>query len=456
MSANLATEWIEEALPPTDEEGNSSEQSVIRHGMPEVYYDAGRKEFLMQDERGVWFGVSISQFSRKCRLHGISSERISGTCHSAFDAFADDIQHRRSVDFAGQIAGFKPGLLIEGGMRFLVTKGPDLFVPKKGGWPTLEAVFRAVLSDEDFDQLFYWHAWLKMGFEALAAGKRKPGQAMILVGPAECGKSLLQDIITAVLGGREGKPYKFMTDATRFNSNLAGTEHLRIGDENPHTDIRARRNFGAQLKNITVEESHQVEAKYRDALTLRPFWRLSISLNNEPENLLVLPPLDEHIMDKMIILKCTRREMPMPTATLEERGAFWQQLVDELPAYLDWLSDFEIPAHLVSQRFGVQAFLHPAIKSELLTFEPPMVLLDLIDAYLFGPNEKIIVMTAAEIQRELTSETSECRFEARRLLPRPTTCGRYLSSLAGMCSRVKDVRTSDRRAYRITRRPDDG
>jgi len=451
----LARGWAEEEL----ESGlgaESTEQSVIRHGMPEVYYDAGRKEFLMQDERGVWFGVSISQFSRKCRLHGISSAKLPDCCHSAFDAFADDIQHRRAVDFAGQIAGFKPGLLIEGGMRFLVTKGPDLIEPKKGDWPTLDAVFRAVLADEDHDQLFYWHAWVKMSYEALCAGLRKPGQAMILVGPAGCGKTLLQNLITAILGGREAKPYKFMTDATRFNSNLAGAEHLRIGDENPHTDIRARRNFGAQLKNLTVEECHEVEAKYRDALTLRPFWRLSISLNDEPENLMVLPPLDEHIMDKMIILKCRKHEMPMPTATPELRNAFWLQLEKELPAYLDWLSDLEIPAHLVSQRFGVQAFLHPAIKSELLTFEPPMVLLDLIDAYLFGPNEKIIVMTAAEIQRELTSETSECRFEARRLLPRPTTCGRYLSSLAGMCSRVKDVRTSDRRAYRITRRPDDG
>jgi hypothetical protein len=161
-------------------------------------------------------------------------------------------------------------------------------------------------------------------------------------------------------------------------------------------------------------------------------------------------------MDKMIILKCTRRGMPMPTATLEERGVFWQQLVVELPAYLDWLSDFEIPAHLVSQRFGVQAFLHPAIKSELLTFEPPMVLLDLIDAYLIGPNEPFVEMTAAEIQRELTCDTSDCRFEARKLLPRATTCGRYLSSLAGMCARVKEARTSTRRAYRITRRPDDG
>jgi hypothetical protein len=35
----------------------------------------------------------------------------------------------------------------------------------------------------------------------------------------------------------------------------------------------------------------------------------------------------------------------------------------------------------------------------------------------------------------------------------PSSCGRYQQ---GMCPRVKEARTSDRRAYRITRRPDDG
>jgi hypothetical protein len=166
-------------------------------------------------------------------------------------------------------------------------------------------------------------------------------------------------------------------------------------------------------------------------------------------------------MDKMIILKCCKqemrqREMPMPTATPEQRKAFWQQVVDELPAYLDWLSGLVIPDDLVSQRFGVKAFLHPAIKSELLNFEPPMMLLDLIDAHLFGPNDSFIEKTAAEIQHELTCETSACRFEAQRLLQRSTTCGRYLGRLVGMSERVNDARTSDRRAYRITRRPDDG
>jgi hypothetical protein len=447
--------------PPKEAVKNSKtgKPAVIRHQdqpMPEVYYDAGRKEFLMQEARGVWIGLNISQFSRKCRLHGISSKTLDGCCHSAFDHYADNIQDKKSVDFSGAIAGFKAGLLEQGGKRFLVTKGPDLIEPKKGDWSTLEAVFQAVLTDKNFNQLFYWHAWVKMGFEALVAGLRKPGQAMILVGPAECGKSLLQDILTVAFGGREAKPYKFMTDATRFNSNLAGAEHLRIGDENPHTDIRARRNFGAQLKNLTVEECHEVEAKYRDALTLRPFWRLSISLNDEQENLMVLPPLDEHIMDKMIILRCQRNKMPMPTATPEQRKAFWQQLVDELPAYLDWLAGLVIPDDLVSQRFGVQAFLHPAIKSELLNFEPPMMLLDLIDAHLFGPSELFIEMTAAEIQHELTCDTSACRFDAQRLLQRSTTCGRYLGRLVGMSERVNDAGSSDRRAYRITRRPDDG
>jgi len=67
--------------------------------------------------------------------------------------------------------------------------------------------------------------------------------------------------------------------------------------------------------------------------------------------------------------------------------------------------------HLVSQRFGVQPFLHPAIKGEPLAFEPPMVLLELIDGYLFGQNRRVIEMTAAEIQRDLTCDTSDCRFE---------------------------------------------
>ena len=83
---------------------------------------------------------------------------------------------------------------------------------------------------------------------------------------------------------------------------------------------------------------------------------------------------------------------------------------------------------------------------------PFLVLLDLIDAHLIGPNEPFIEMTAAEIQHELTCDTSACRNQAQRLLQGSTTCGRYLSRLVGMSPRVQPARTSERRAYRITRR----
>ena len=60
--------------------------------------------------------------------------------------------------------------------------------------------------------------------------------------------------------------------------------------------MRSRRNFGTQIKNICVEPVQNIEAKYREAITLKPFWRF------EPENLMVLPPLDVHTLDKLICL----------------------------------------------------------------------------------------------------------------------------------------------------------
>jgi hypothetical protein len=50
-----------------------------------------------------------------------------------------------------------------------------------------------------------------------------------------------------------------------------------------------------------------MHAKHREALTLDPIWRMTISLNEEPESLQVLPPLDESLEDKIIILRATKR-----------------------------------------------------------------------------------------------------------------------------------------------------
>ena len=421
---------------------------------PEVlaWYDISRKEYLVQDGRGVWMPQTEGQFRRHCKMHGISGRTIEGACHSPFDAFVTKLQRERGVDFAGPVAGYAPDIDEDSGFRFLVTKGPRLIIPRAGDFPLMRTVLSNVLGDDESDQLTFFHGWLAVAVRALYAGRRAPGQALVLVGPANGGKSLLQDIVTAILGGRQAKPYSFMTGATHFNGHLAGAEHLRISDENPLTDIRSRRNLGAQIKNICVEASQNIEDKHRTAITLKPFWRLSISLNDEPENLLVLPPLDEHTLDKLILLKAHRRGMPMPTATDEQKENFWRALASEFPAYAHWLlNTFEIPDGLVCQRFGIVHFHHPEITVELERFEAYMRLLAMIDSEIFKDDlPESWEGSAEELERRLTREGGVCAREARQLLSWPGATARHLGQLwRAHPERVERLHDKHSRAWRI-------
>jgi hypothetical protein len=422
-------------------------------GHVESFYDIGRKEYLVQDGRGVWMHQNEGQFRRRCKMHGISGRTIEGTCHSPFDAFVTKLQQERGVDFSGELAGYKSGIYEESGSRILVTKGPMLVEPQAGDFSLVRKVLQNVLADDNHDQITFFHGWLSVTMRALHAGQRAPGQALVLVGPANAGKSLLQDIITEILGGRSAKPYSFMTGATHFNGHLAGAEHLRIGDENPLTDMRSRRNFGAQIKTICVEPLQNIEHKYRTAITLQPFWRLSISLNDEPENLLVLPPLDEHTLEKLILLRAYKRKMPMPTATNEHRYNFWRALVSQFPAYIYWLlNDFEIPATLVCERFGITHFHHPEITAGVEQFEPYMRLLTLADSEIYKDNlrESPWEGSAEQLERELTREGSACAREARLLLSWNGSTARYLGKLwRAHPERVERLSHEDARRWRI-------
>lgn len=80
-----------------------------------------------------------------------------------------------------------------------------------------------------------------------------------------------------------------------------------FGDEiSADTAIGARRQFGASIKRLTVNETQKCEAKGKEPLTMRPFWRVTFSINVEPENLLVLPPLDASISDKIMLFRLDR------------------------------------------------------------------------------------------------------------------------------------------------------
>jgi hypothetical protein len=241
-----------------------------------------------------------------------------------------------------------------------------------------------------------------------------------------------------------------MSGRTAFNAELFGAEHLMIEDEAASTNISARRDFGARIKDFTVNTVQSCHAKNRQAISLEPFWRVSVSLNDEPENLLILPPFDESLIDKVILLKVSKAPLPMPTHTQKEREEFLQTLCAELPAFLGLLTRWEIPEHQKCERFGVRHFHHPELLEALNDLAPETKLMALIElAFQEGTfAESGFDATAEQLQMLLLASPHSC--EAKRLLDWTNALGTYLGRLAKRHpDRVKYIRTSTARAWRL-------
>ena len=397
----------------------------------QIFYDSNRTSYWAPNSRDGWIMITTQDVRRWLKERGCRSEAKVKEKVSEIDSLLTSFQREFDVDYAGSLAGYRRGSYEIGGKRILVKDSPILIEPKPGNWPLLQGIIRNMIGP---DQEVFLFGWLKIGFESLYSSKFRVGQALTLAGPRDCGKSLLQNLFTEILGGRSAKPHRYMSGATPFNGELFCSEHLIVEDEEASTDIRARRNFGIKIKEITANVTNSCHAKHRQAITLNPFWRLSISVNDEPENLMILPPIDESLQDKLIILKAAHHRMPMPSVSDEEREFFMAALRTELPHFIHFLTKWQIPSHLVSQRYGITHFQHPDILTALGTLAPETKLLELIDTVLFGsPAPGVWEGSANKLERELTRESSTVRREAAQLLSFPVACGTYLGRLQKLC-----------------------
>src|SRR5437763_4761724 len=120
---------------------------------------------------------------------------------------------------------------------------------------------------------------------------------------------------------------------------------------------------------------------------LSPLWRISLRVNDEPEAMMVLPPMSDSeqdsLSDKLFLLRARKVEMPMPTAEQHELEAFWNTLVSQLPAFINFLLNWQIPEELRDGRFGIKTWHHPELLAALDALAPETRLLALIDEVIF-------------------------------------------------------------------------
>ena len=390
----------------------------------------------MQNAAGEWVSYTEVQIRRELRIFGVRSGIPEGMTASPMDAALSHLNRERDVHYAAPLAGHPTGLLKIEGQRILVTEGPRWIEPRKGEWPILKHILGAMFPSErgigDI-QLKTFLLWLKIAHESLQTGTFQPGQALCIAGPVECGKSLVQSaVITPLFGGRMARPYAFMSGVTHFNAELFAAEHLAIDDEQASFDLRARRAFAATLKQFSVADGQRCERKFQTPILLRPFWRVSITVNDEPEALGVLPPLTPDLADKLILLRARKAPMPMPTRAPAERAAFAAAVRAELPALLWDLECMTVPEELCSERFGVRHFHYPALREALAELSPEARLAELMDALFFADVEaEPWTGTARDLEQTLRRESATMR-EAERLFSFPHACGTYLGRLAAL------------------------
>jgi hypothetical protein len=419
-------------------------------GALECYYDGTK--FLIPTARGEWSHVDSRMLRIHLRRKGFTTNKLDGENLTELE-FAEHEIVQHPVAFSGALAGQDKGMIEDmNGARVLVTSSPKRITPQAGDFPILKKLLAGMFPEEDGNQSLFLFGWLKTARLAFKSGCFKPGQALVLAGEPESGKTLLRSLITEILGGRSAKPYQYMTGGTGFNADLFGAEVLGIDDEQASTDIRSRRALGARIKEMLFSPDQRCHGKGRQAVILRPFWRLVLCTNCEPENLMVLPPLDESLRDKITILKVSKREMPMPTGTTEQTALFWETLIGELPVFLYWLEDeFQVPEDLKSPRCGIREFHDPELLESINDLSPEFQLLEAIDRVLFEhrPEADPWRGKAETLQRRLEGDT-EMGGSVKRLLSFRTACGTYLGRLAlARPDRIQSIRTKLSREWEI-------
>ena len=424
-SVKASTAKPQKSATPANDDDKRPKPIAPKPGTVEAYYDLMGGNYFTRAADGSYQRTPERMLGFELRANGFFRDEYHGNSLSWLEQEMLRIMKEQSVQFAGQVGGFSPGVYKMGASKVLVTRGADWIKPVEGRWDTLKDFFTQLLGE----QTVYLYGWVKWALDSIRRGLPwSPGQMLAIAGPPGAGKSFLQSLLTPILGGRVSSPYKYMTDATNFNDDIWGAEHALIGDKNHAIDIRSRRNFGSALKDFVANKEQRVEGKNKSAATLYPFVRLSITLNDNPEALLVLPPLDKDIVDKIILLHARPVKFPWPNSRFADSQAYNAQLVAELPAFLFSLRRWRIPAKLQCKRYGVHSYLNPDLVRDVEALSPEKKLLDVIETYLFDSEFKDYWQgTAADLEREL-ERACKPGFVAR-LFPFSTACGVYLSKL---------------------------
>ena len=357
------------------------EAFLQQHQQLDYYYLGGKaKSYMTRDNLDSW--IHLDRTSLRCHLaeQGYRENKLDGETISPIDTIINFIQMDRNVEAVlPGASGRYAGVYEENGHRVIVTKNPEFIKPRRGQWPTIHR-FLSGLVGHTPDQMEVLFAWLADGcIKPLRNdGKRSarwcPCQKLFLIGPNNAGKTLFtKDILAPCLANRQSSAdplFKKFPDM--HNPDTFACELLILDDTHVlTTDYASRQEYGERIKSHVVGMTGGMRDMHQGRINMRPWWRFIRLMNDQPATLATLPPFDEGMADKFIILRGEDMQKgPMAEETKE--GGWYDRvkpMVDaELPAFIHFLlHEFKCPDHLKDpqQRYPVISFKEAQIMRDI-------------------------------------------------------------------------------------------
>jgi len=206
----------------------------VYYDMGSCYYIADRKGKIIKANRQLLEDYLIQNqlidFPENYERFNKQDKRAAWT--QAIKKEIVRIATESNVDYAGELAGYHTGLHTILNRHVLVTEGPKLITPREGDFSLIREILFNMFGMETREDGLYFDLWLKSAVESLYSGYIRPGIVLVLVGPKDSGKNLVQScIISPLLGGRVADPTQFALQTTAFNDDMIRAEHLMIADQ---------------------------------------------------------------------------------------------------------------------------------------------------------------------------------------------------------------------------------
>lgn len=367
------------------------QEDRIGRAVGELWSDA-EKNYYRRLPDATWdlCGVEVTRRHLKV-AYGLSDSVRRGEATSEVDQVLHHIEMNRRIEGALPFPHRPEQVVKWQGLSYLNTAQCQLVRPSGRphvDWAADARVISSYLANFaiDTENLTILQAWLKVWYMSALAGKPCRGHALFIVGPPGTGKTFFSQLLLSAIFGGCADARMYFVEGARFNSSMFDKAVWSLDDSTILSDRRMHQKFSSLVKACVANPSMTYERKFGYSGSAPFTGRFVCTLNDDPVSLGVLPDTDQSLLDKVILVRTSDREAELPGTPEQNHAA----VMAELPDYLQWLVDWEIPAWVArDQRFGIKAWHDAEVLEDAQSVAESMTTLQVVEMFIrrFTPNK---------------------------------------------------------------------